>query len=102
MSDISTDPLWENYGHLALKYNLKACWSCPIIDSDNNVMAVFGMYYDYTKAPDTMDQMVIDRSTAILKVILENRQHARLIKETTMLMIQGRGAGQLWQLAVGY
>ncbi|MES2810088.1 MAG: PAS domain-containing protein, partial [Bacteroidota bacterium] len=90
VANISDSTLWENYKHLALKHNLKACWACPIINSDNEVVAVLGMYYDDIKAPGDMEQMVIDRSTAILKVILENRQHAKVIEETTMLMTQGQ------------
>lgn len=90
VADISTSPLWENYKQLALKYDLKACWSCPIINSDNEVTAVFGMYYDDVKEPNDTEQMVIDRAVAILKVILENRQRARIIEETAMLINQGQ------------
>ncbi|MFD2871262.1 PAS domain-containing protein [Mucilaginibacter ximonensis] len=90
VADISTSPLWGSYKDLALKYNLKACWSCPVINSDNEVTAVFGMYYDDVKAPNDTEQMVIDRAVAILKVILENRERARIIEETTMLITQGQ------------
>jgi len=90
VADILTSPLWENYKHLAFKYNLRACWSCPIINSDNVVTAVFGMYYDHVKEPTDIEQTIIERSVAILKVILENRQRARIIEEATMLMTQGQ------------
>ena len=90
VADILTSPLWENYKHLAFKYDLRACWSCPIINSDNVVTAVFGMYYDHVKEPTDIEQTIIERSVAILKVILENRQRARIIEEATMLMTQGQ------------
>ncbi|PTQ92953.1 PAS domain S-box-containing protein [Mucilaginibacter yixingensis] len=99
VTDIATDPLWDNYKPFALAHNLRACWSCPIINSDGEVMAVFGMYYGDIKEPGDAEQLVIDRSTAMLKVILENRQGARIIEETTMLMTQGQELAKFgnWQ-----
>src|SRR5215813_13899496 len=34
VGDIATDPLWNDYRTLALKNNLRACWSTPIFDSE--------------------------------------------------------------------
>jgi len=90
VTDISTDPLWEDYKHLALKHNLMACWSYPVINSDNEAIAVFGLYYNDIKKPGDTENLVIERSAAILKVILENRQRAKLIEETSMLIAQGQ------------
>lgn len=81
VADISTNPLWENYKQLALKYDLRACWSYPIINSSDEVMAVFGAYYDDIKEPGDTEQLVIERSAAILKVILENRQSDSKLQE---------------------
>ncbi|TSD66802.1 PAS domain S-box protein [Inquilinus sp. KBS0705] len=90
VSDIATDPIWGNYKDLALPYGLKACWSCPIINSSGIVVAVFGIYYKEVKTPREEELQVIERSAAILKVILENRQNYELAQETTMLMEQGQ------------
>ena len=30
MTDIASDPLWEDYRDVALKHGLRACWSTPI------------------------------------------------------------------------
>lgn len=81
VADISTNPLWENYKQLALKYDLRACWSYPIINSSDEVMAGFGAYYDDIKEPGDTEQLVIERSAAILKVILENRQSDSKLQE---------------------
>ncbi len=34
VTDIATDPLWEDYKHLALPLGLRACWSTPIKGAD--------------------------------------------------------------------
>jgi len=45
VSDLATDPLWQNYKELALAHGLRACWSMPVIASDGSVLATFAVYY---------------------------------------------------------
>ncbi|AYL97989.1 PAS domain-containing protein [Mucilaginibacter celer] len=89
-ADISVDPLWKHFKDEALKHNLRSCWSYPIVNSNNQVIAVFGMYYNDVKLSGAMEILVIERAVAILKVILENRERARAIEEATMLIAQGQ------------
>lgn len=89
-ADISTDPLWEQFREDALKNNLRSCWSYPIINSNNQVIAVFAMYYNEVKQSGPMEVLVIERSAAILKVILENRERADAVEEATLLNVQGQ------------
>ena len=90
VSDIATDEKWTRYKHLALPYGLRACWSYPIADSKGNVMAVFGVYYNTIKTPDEDQLAIIERSAAILKVILENRLYAEMVHEAGVLAMQGQ------------
>jgi len=43
--DIENDPRWILFKDLASIEGLKACWSFPILDSHNNVMGTFAIYY---------------------------------------------------------
>jgi PAS domain S-box-containing protein len=89
VSDIGNDPVWEDYKHLALKYNLRACWSHPIISSSGKVMATFGVYYNEKKEPEEEELNVVNRCASILQIILENRQKSELLEESSFLMKQG-------------
>jgi PAS domain S-box-containing protein len=79
VSDIASDPRWENYRHLALPYNLLACWSHPIV-LDDEVVATFAVYYDRITIPGEDELKVIERVASILKVIFENRQNSELVQ----------------------
>ncbi|GGB79691.1 PAS domain-containing protein [Dyadobacter sediminis] len=79
VSDISTDPLWAEYREMALRYKLLACWSTPIIDSEDHVIGTFAVYYDRIKVPDEDEIRGIERAITILNVILENRQSSEII-----------------------
>ena len=43
--DIENDPLWEQGKRLALRHNLRACWSMPILSSSESILGTFAMYY---------------------------------------------------------
>lgn len=53
-------------------------------------MATFAIYYDQVKQPDEQESKVIARASSLLKVILESRQNAEALKETTVLMTQAQ------------
>ncbi|NIJ54172.1 PAS domain-containing protein [Dyadobacter arcticus] len=99
VSDIGTDPRWANYKELALKHDLRACWSHPIIILDDVVVATFAVYYKKIKFPEEEEIKIIDRAVAILKVILESRQIAEMASETTLVMAQGQELARFgnWQ-----
>jgi PAS domain-containing protein len=90
VSDIATDERWENYAELAKAYNLSACWANPVINDEGKVIAVLGMYYNTPKSPGREEQNVMEKATALLRIILENRQHTDVIREANLLMLQSQ------------
>lgn len=90
VNDIENDSRWVAYKHLVIPHGLRACWSYPIIDSGGSVIAVLGIYYSSVKIPDEPEQAIIERSAAILKVILENRFYAQRMQEMNLLIKQGQ------------
>ncbi|WAC14181.1 PAS domain-containing protein [Dyadobacter pollutisoli] len=79
VSDIANDPRWADYREVALPHKLLACWSHPIISSDDVVIATFAAYYEKVKVPFEEEFKIIDRVIAILTVVLENRQNSEVI-----------------------
>ncbi len=50
VNDIATDERWKAHKELALKFNLKACWSFPILNTkDDSIIGVFDIYYKNIK-----------------------------------------------------
>ncbi len=79
VSDIASDPLWENYRDLALAQNLLACWSEPVLDEADKVIAAFAIYHRKISLPDAVDLDAIMRIARIIAVaILKNRSEQRL------------------------
>lgn len=83
VTDIENDPRWANYKSIALEYNLRACWSHPIFNQKEDVIATFAAYYQQPKTPTTLEENTISRANNILKIILESYERTQALKESS-------------------
>jgi len=87
VSNIETDPLWEEYREMARPFGLKACWSTPIIGSHGSyVLATFAIYYTSTREPKPEELQLIERTSNILRVLIENKRNQDSIKEQNKML----------------
>ena len=70
VGDIATDPLWNDYRSMALKHDLRACWSTPIFDSERRVLGTFAMYFRAPGLPDENHRTLIGISTHIAAIAI--------------------------------
>lgn len=82
VADIEKDPLWAKFLSVAQKEGLKACWSFPIIDTHNNLMGTFAIYYKKAKAPTKDEENTLERAKNLLTVILENKLSVEAVKSS--------------------
>ncbi|MGV3765794.1 MAG: GAF domain-containing protein [Chitinophagaceae bacterium] len=73
VEDIATDPLWKDYKNLALAYNLRACWSVPLMGAGNKVIGSFAMYYAVPKFPTDDEMKIVNRIARIVRIIIDNK-----------------------------
>lgn len=74
VSDIESDPLWEDYRGLALAHGLRACWSTPVLAKDGRVLGSFALYYRRPGSPTDDDLKLIARASRITAIAIERRQ----------------------------
>jgi GAF domain-containing protein len=55
VSDIATDPLWDDYRHLALPHGFRSCWSTPIRDTSGAVIGTFAIYHPTVGTPSPQE-----------------------------------------------
>lgn len=77
VKDIATDPLWADYRDVAIKSNLRACWSTPIIASDGTVLGSFAVYYRTPRLPEDADIRLVDDAVDLACVAI-NQEHSEL------------------------
>jgi PAS domain S-box-containing protein len=80
VSDIENNPLWADFKKAALQEGLRACWSFPIINTRNQIMGTFAIYYKQVKSPTKEEENTLERVKNILTIILENRLSVEAVK----------------------
>ncbi|KAA0993290.1 PAS domain-containing protein [Dyadobacter aurulentus] len=103
VDDIATDRRWLLYKNIALEAGLLACWSHPIIVSDDTVIATFAAYYEKVRSPNEEELKLIDKVVALLTVILESRRNAEFVADAALLISQGQELARFgtWQWDIG-
>src|SRR5689334_102050 len=74
VTDVLTDPLWEDYRDLAKISGLHACWSTPIISSQGEVLGSFAMYRQESRGPRAEETRLTEVATHLARIAIERRR----------------------------
>jgi len=72
VTDIATDPLWDDYREFARIIDMAACWSTPILSSKGKVLGSFAMYYREPRGPKPEEQHLTDVATKLASRAIEH------------------------------
>lgn len=82
VEDTLNDYRWEKLKEVALKFNLRACWSQPIFNSDGEVIATFANYYAEPKSPGILEENCFERAKNLIGILLANFNYLNGIKKS--------------------
>ncbi|WP_051207255.1 putative bifunctional diguanylate cyclase/phosphodiesterase [Saccharospirillum impatiens] len=79
VTDIATDPLWDDYRDLAMGFGLRACWSSPITTQSNQVVGSFAIYYREVQGPSDEQRALIATAVHLAGIAMDRaRAEARI------------------------
>ncbi len=81
VTDIETDPLWENYKSIVLPMDIRACWSAPIQRLDGRVVGTLALYYREKRAPSAFHKKIVSACVHLCMLAIERENAKRKIKE---------------------
>lgn len=75
-ADVASDPRWDKSGwrELAMAHELRACWSTPILSSNDTVLGTFAIYSHEPGRPTTQHQHLIGQITHLATVAIEQKR----------------------------
>lgn len=88
VSDIANDPLWTNFAELALAHGLRACWSHPILSSNDTVLGTVAMYYRHPRQPGANDLQLIDIVTRMATIAIERKRFENELHQRNAQLIE--------------
>lgn len=88
VTDILTDPLWEDYRDLAVANGLRACWSTPILSGRGKVLGSFAMYYLEPRTPTGEEAGLTEVATRIAGLAIEHHAAQAILARTQAELAQ--------------
>ncbi|MBS1168120.1 MAG: histidine kinase [Proteobacteria bacterium] len=71
VSDILSDPLWNEYRQVASVHGFRSCWSTPIISRQGDVLGTFAMYSRSVREPVKVEYQLIEFAAHLAKIAIE-------------------------------
>jgi PAS domain S-box-containing protein len=81
VSDIATDPLWADYRDLALRHGFRACWSTPIMSSEDKVLGTFAVYSMTPHSPSDEELQLVEIITRTAGIAVERRRDEQTLRD---------------------
>ena len=76
VTDIAHDPLWDDYRAAVLPIGLRACWSSPIKNHAQRVLATFAFYFREARGPSELHRRLVATCLDLCTLAFE-REHSR-------------------------
>ena len=92
VTDIVSDPLWEEYKELAVANGLRACWSTPILSGRGKVLGSFAMYYREPRTPTGEEAGLTEVATRIAGLAIEHHAARENLARTQAELAQASHA----------
>ena len=74
VSDVASDPLWADYTQLAAEFGFRACFSEPIFDTRNKVIATIALYREISGVPTSNEIQLIETMANLVSIAIERKR----------------------------
>ena len=90
VEDIAADERWTMYKDLAMQAGLSACWSEPIMSSENKVLGAFAIYHHGKNLPTDGEINLIKQSAQLISIsINRKRMEQKLLQLSSVDTLTG-------------
>src|SRR5215472_2299168 len=88
VTDILTDPIWDDYRDRLLPYGIRSVWSRPLFTSEGKALGTFSINYRESRSPGAKDLQLIENASHIAGIAIErHRNEEELRRERDRLQL---------------
>jgi formate hydrogenlyase transcriptional activator len=80
VTDIFTDPRWDDYRHLMLPYEIRSVWSRPLFTSEGTVLGTFAILYRESRSPNTADLQLVENASHVTGIAIERHRNEQALQ----------------------
>src|ERR1700729_2342315 len=91
VTDILTDPLWDDYRHLFLPYRIRSVWSRPLFTNEGKALGTLAILSREPRSPDANELQLIENASHITGIAIErhmNEQALRRERDRLRLLLE--------------
>jgi diguanylate cyclase (GGDEF)-like protein/PAS domain S-box-containing protein len=74
VSDIMSDPLWEDGRELAAAHDYRSCWSTPILSHRGDVLGAFALYSREVRQPSASEVRLMELPSRLAGIAIERKR----------------------------
>jgi formate hydrogenlyase transcriptional activator len=80
VTDILTDPIWENYRDRILPYGIRSVWSRPLFTSEGKALGTFSINYREPRRPSVDELQLIENASHITGIAIERHMNEQALQ----------------------
>src|SRR5258708_2053274 len=80
VTDVLTDPVWDNYRDRMLPYGIRSVWSRPLFTSEGKALGTFSINYRESRSPAANDLQLIENASHITGIAIERHMKEQALR----------------------
>ncbi len=80
VTDVLTDPVWDNYRDRMLPYGIRSVWSRPLFTSEGKALGTFSINYRESRSPAANDLQLIENASHITGIAIERHMKEQALQ----------------------
>jgi formate hydrogenlyase transcriptional activator len=80
VSDILSEPTWDDYRERMLPFGIRAVWSRPLFTSEGKVLGTFAILYREARSPSASELQLIENASHITGIAIERHMSEQTVR----------------------
>jgi formate hydrogenlyase transcriptional activator len=80
VSDVLTDPIWDDYRDRMLPHGIRSVWSRPLFASEGKALGTFSINYHESRSPGAKDLQLIENASHITGIAIERHMKEQALQ----------------------
>jgi PAS domain S-box-containing protein len=96
VEDVEQSPLWEGRAPRAVAHGLRACWSMPVFDAKNVLLATLAIYYRMPRKPSGQEVELIQFAALLAAFVIQRHRDGERLRAS-----EARLGAAVWGTEIG-
>ncbi|MCD8511508.1 MAG: PAS domain-containing protein [Bacillus sp. (in: Bacteria)] len=102
MEDTETDPLWEPFRTISKKYNIRSCWSKPLLSPEQILLGAIAFYCLEKRKPTPRERELMDIFSNLASLIIAKKKTEEILRLSNAVVEKSPVILMRWKAEEGW